>query len=218
MGKILNAIIKIQNLIEQHKKRKGLKDTDFCVISNNCWAGTAIYQPFGLRYNTPTVGLFIMDEDYICFLERLDYFLQQTLQFIRPEQSKYYNKISRNGTQQITYPIGVLDNQVEIHFLHYHSVQEASEKWLRRIKRINHDRLIIKMSLRDEDCNMPDIITRFMALPFSNKICFSPIQAPDNSPNIIHIPELSKLNLVGGDETEVTLARFPLLPYLNSLH
>lgn len=217
MGKLLNAIIKVKYAIEQHKKRKRLKYKDLCVISNNCWAGTAIYQPFGLRYNTPTVGLFIMDEDYICFLEQLDYFLQQPLQFIQPEQSKYYNKISQNGTQKVTYPIGMLDNQVEIHFLHYHSVKEASEKWLRRIKRINHQRLILKMSLRDEGYEMSEIITRFEALPFPNKICFSPIPAANNSKSIIHVPELTNLNLVGGDETEITLAHFNLLSYLNSI-
>ncbi len=58
---------KLKAQCDMWSRRRRLKHTDFSIISNNCWAGTAVYQPFGLKYNTPTVGLFFMDEDYICF-------------------------------------------------------------------------------------------------------------------------------------------------------
>ena len=215
MGKLKNAITKLRSKYAQWKNRRKLKSTEFSVISNNCWAGTASYQPFGLKYNTPTVGLFLMDEDYIRFLERLEWYLQQTPRFIRPEQSKYYDKISNNGNVQVSYPIAIIGDDVELFFMHYHSEQEALTKWQRRVKRINFDKLLVKMSLRDSGYAIEDILERFARLPFKNKICFSP-QASD-SPDVVHVPELTSLNLVGGDETDSTLRHIDIYERLNSI-
>ena len=49
-----------------------LKRSDFSIISNNCWAGF-VYSKFGLEYTTPTIGMGIVDDDYIKFLENMDY-------------------------------------------------------------------------------------------------------------------------------------------------
>lgn len=215
MGKLRNAIIKLKTKYNQWTERKKLKSTDFSIISNNCWAGTAVYQPFGLRYNTPTVGLFFMDEDYILFLENLEWYLRQPLTFINPKDSRYFDKISDNNTKEITYPIATLGEKVEIHFLHYHDMQEASIKWERRVKRINFDKLLIKMSIRDQGYDIEKMLTRFTALPFANKICFSPIHF--SSEEIIKVPDLRNLNLVGGDETESTLRHIDIYKLLNSM-
>lgn len=37
VGKFKNAIIKFNNYVECYKNRKKLKNTDFTIISNNCW-------------------------------------------------------------------------------------------------------------------------------------------------------------------------------------
>jgi len=217
MGKIKNALIKLRIEYDQWRERRKLKYTDFSIISNNCWAATAIYQPFGLKYNTPTVGLFIMDEDYIRMLENLDYYLGSNLRFIVPEKSKYYDKISDNGKQEVTYPIALLGEDVEIHFLHYHSQEEAEQKWQRRCKRINKRRLLIKMSLRDSGYDKDEMANRFIKLDYPNKILFVPDSVSVKSPNLIKVTELSRLNLVGGDETELTLRRINVYDLLNSL-
>lgn len=181
MGKLKNAYIKLRNKYNQWHERRKLKSTDFSIISNNCWAGTAVYQPFGLIYNTPTVGLFIMDEDYIRFLENLKWYLNETPQFITPKESKYYNKISDNGSKEIAYPVATIGGDVELHFLHYNSQNEALTKWLRRVKRINFDKLLIKLSLRDNGYDIISMHNRFKSLPFKNKICFSPIASEDEN-------------------------------------
>lgn len=216
MGKFRNAIIKIRYKYNQWRERKKLRFTDFSIISNNCWAGTAVYQPFGLKYNTPTVGLFIMDEDYIQMLERLDYYMKQTPQFISPEESKYYDKISEGGKKAVTYPIATIGGDVELHFLHYHSKEEALTKWKRRVERINYDRLLIKMSLRDSGYDIEEMQKRFTSLPFRNKICFSPSESRDKC--IITVPELETLNLVGGDETDYTLLHIDIITILNKIN
>lgn len=215
LQKIKNAFIKLTIKWRQYCRRRQLHHTDFTIISNNCWAGTAVYQSFGLKYNTPTVGLFIMDEDYMKFLERLDRYMAQVPVIIRPEQSKYYSKISANGTKPITYPIATIGGDVEIHFLHYPDAEEAIEKWMNRKQRINYDRLLVKMSLRDSGYDVAAMLNRFHKLPYKNKICFSPIG--NDSSDVVVVPELKKLNLVGGDETEYTLRHINIVKVLNSV-
>lgn len=217
MSKIKNLYIKLRIAVDQWRKRRKLNFHDFTIISNNCWAATAVYQPFGLKYNTPTVGLFIMDEDYIKMLENLDYYLSAQLDFILPQESKYYNKISQNGNKEVNYPIAILGGDVEIHFLHYSNQKEALKKWQRRCKRINKNRLLIKMSLRDSGYSYHQMIQRFLSLPFPNKICFIPDEIKTSCQELIHVPELTRLNLVGGDETEISLRYIDIISLLNNL-
>lgn len=217
MSMLHNAAIKLTTAIRQWRRRRKLKFTDFTIISNNCWAATAVYQPFGLKYNTPTVGLFIMDEDYIRMLENLEYYLKSELTFIEPHDSKYYDKISAHGTKDIFYPIAKLGNDVEIHFLHYRSRDEARQKWIRRVARINHDKLLIKMSLRDKGYDHHEMLQRFLSLPFANKVFFIPEGIGVKAPELIVVPELTHLNLFGGDETEYTLRRINVYKLLNSI-
>lgn len=211
MGKLQNAFIKLRIKIEQWQRRRKLKYKDFTIISNNCWAGTAVYQPLGLPYNTPTVGLFFMDEDYIRFLENLEWYLDQPLKFISPVQSKYYDKV-----KDISFPIAVIGDDVEIFFMHYHSVEEAREKWERRKRRINPKRLLVKMSIRTKVYDVDGMLSQFSELPYSNKICFSPKGYKSNN-EIIEVPELATLNIVGGDETESTLRHIDIYQLLNNL-
>lgn len=214
--KVRNAIAKIRIKLTQYKNRRKLNNKNFSIISNNCWAGTAVYQPCGLKYTTPTVGLFIMDEDYIRFLENLEDCLTSSIIFIHPEESKYYDIISKRGGE-ITYPIGRLRNDVEIHFLHYRTPAEAEQKWHRRAKRVNRDRMLIKMSLRNTASDSEELISRFEALKYRNKICFVPIPITKASNCVVYVPELKNLNLVGGDETQDTLKTIDIYKLLNSM-
>lgn len=216
MAKLKDVLIKLRIKYRQRCERLKLKQTEICIISNNCWAGTAVYQPFGLKYNTPTVGLYFMDEDYICFLERLYWYLNQSLEFISPEKSKYYDKISDNGNRKVEYPIALLGGDVEVHFLHYSNCEEARKKWERRARRLNPNKMLVKMSIRDNGYDIPTMLNRFCNLPYKNKICFSPIPYPSSS--IVCVPELKTLNLVGGDETEYTLKRIDVYSLLNSIN
>lgn len=192
-------------------RRRKLCNTDFTIISNNCWGGL-VYQYFGLPYNSPTVGLFIMDDDYIKFLERFDYYIDQPLRFITFESSRYYDYLSRESTAKMSYPIAMLDD-IEIHFLHFHSQVEADEKWKRRCKRINRKRLLIKMSQRF--IHDIEILNRFDNLPFRNKICFTEVDYP--KPGFIKIEELKYLNIQGGDETPYVIDKVDLTNLINSI-
>lgn len=148
-------------------RRKYLINTDFSIVAPNCW-WWFIYKYFGLKYNTPFVGLFLYLEDYILLLENFEYFMRDSvLSFIPPEQSKYFLHIK--SSKYFPYPIGLLDDRIEIHFLHYLSQEEAKIKWNTRTKRLNFDNLLVKLS-ETHDCTL-DIKKRFNLLPFKNKIC-----------------------------------------------
>ena len=141
--KINNGFKKVQNYIRCSLRRKKLRNKDFTIISNNCWAGF-IYQKYGLQYKTPTIGLFFIGNDYIKFCKKLKYYVNQDLKFISFSESKNYDLIK--GDRE--YPIARLDD-IEIYFMHYKTKKEAKEKWYRRCKRINYDSLIFKVSQRE---------------------------------------------------------------------
>lgn len=152
-----------------HKYRvKLLKQKDFTIISNNCWGGF-VYQSYGLKYNTPTVGLFIMPEDYLKFIQKIRYYISINMEFINPMDSKFYDKLSKDSRFG-KYPIGKLDD-IEIMFLHYETKQEAYDKWNERCKRINWDKVLFKFNDQN-DCTLEDM-KQFDRCNLENKICFT---------------------------------------------
>ena len=147
---ILNSILRLR-----------VRNRDFAIISNNCWGG-AIYKALGIPYNTPFVGLYINSPCYMKLIQNLDFLLRKELVFT--QESKY-------PIQKISYPIGLLDD-VEIHFLHYSSEEEAKTKWERRLKRLlKSDRLYYKID--DRDFSSKDDINDFHKCFESNTISFT---------------------------------------------
>lgn len=209
--KFRNAKIKYRRHKECSDRRRLLEFTDFTIISNNCWGGL-VYQYFGLPYATPTIGLFMMDDDYIKFLENLDYYLSQPLIFIPHLESKYQEQLNRETTAKDCYPIALLDD-VEVHFLHYKSSEEAEKKWEYRKQRINKGHLLVKMSQRSSNDDV--ILERFEKLPYRNKICFTEYVRVGKE--FIHIPELKKLNIQGGDETPFVMDKVDLVELINNM-
>ncbi len=82
------------------------------------------------------------------------------------------------------YPIGRLKNNIEVHFLHYESKEEAQEKWYRRLQRtdLSHESLFIQFSERDL-CTY-ELLEKFELLSFGNKICFTTQAYPHLSSSI----------------------------------
>lgn len=210
-NKIKNLFIKLHRKYVCFKKRRKLKYKDFSILSNNCWGGF-IYQEFDLPYTSPTIGLFIYERDYVKFLSNIKYYFSLPLEFIKVEESKYFDKVTEHGTKEITYPIAKL-NDIEIFFMHYHSQKEAIEKWDRRKKRVNFNRLLVKMSER-ADCDL-ETVKSFLELPYNNKICFT--ESEYNLKNCIKIDEFSELNKKGGDETPYTLRKIDIYKILNEM-
>lgn len=165
------------------KRRELINQEDFTIISDNCWGGT-VYQSYGLSYNTPTVGMYIITEDYIKLLSDLKHYMSVELDFINPTESKHYHQLSHKGSFG-THPIGKLDD-VELMLLHYESEEEAYEKWHRRCKRINWDKMIVK--LNDQNLCKEEHILEFDQMDYDNKIFFS-ARERDHIKSGVHIRE-----------------------------
>ncbi len=74
-------------------RRIGLKNKDFTIISNNCWAGASVYKYYGLQYKTPTCGLFLFSHDFIQFVKDLKAHLDAEITEIHFKDSKYQKEL-----------------------------------------------------------------------------------------------------------------------------
>ena len=149
-------------------ERSKLKNKGFSIIGNNCFTG-GMYHKFGLKYTTPTIWTYIFPEEYLRFLEKLDWYLSQPLKFTsfsNHAMSQKYTEITRRK-----YPIGLLGGDVEIHFMHYKTEKEALEKWTRRVNRVNFDNLFVVFS--DGEEFKEEFLEKFEKLPYGHKIFFS---------------------------------------------
>ena len=182
------------------KLRKKLKSTDFTIISNNCW-GSFTYQKYGLMYRSPTIGLYILGHDFVKLCSDWENYFQYDLEFISWNKTSYYYALKNEKP----FPVAKLKD-IEIYFMHYHSEKEAADKWYRRIKRINPNHMIFKLSQREE-CSKEDI-KKFISLPIEHKVCFS----YEDIPGTINIPELKEFV---GDEMELINKYFDDLDILN---
>lgn len=163
-----NRIIGFYFRLTAATRQKKLKSTEFTVISNNCWSGR-VYESYNLPKQSPTVGCYFMAEEYLRFLSNLPYYIVECeLEFIPPEKARHLDFYSRN--KPVDYPIARLGD-VEIAMMHYHSEEEAKAKWERRCKRINWDRLLVKMNDQNE-CTAENA-TAFGALPYAHKVFFT---------------------------------------------
>ena len=160
------------NKVGSNFRKKNLNVQNPTIISNNCWAGI-VSQYLGIKYYTPTIGLYFFAEEYIKFLERFDYYIKQDLKIIETKDSRYYEKMVKKNHQNAV--VGKLDD-VEIVFLHMKTGEEAIEKWNKRVQRINKKYIIFKFCEQNE-CTKKHV-ERFEKLPFKNKICFTTKEYP----------------------------------------
>ncbi|MES2649858.1 MAG: DUF1919 domain-containing protein [Bacteroidota bacterium] len=142
------------------RNARKLKNKNFTILCNNCIGGIILHD-LKLKFNTPTINLYFNAPDYIAFLERLEYYLSTDITF--SYQSKY-------DTVPKEYPVGTISD-IELHFVHYNDFSEAKNKWTTRAKRVNYNNLFVIGS--DKDYFTPDLLTRFLRLPYRNKVFFS---------------------------------------------
>ncbi len=151
---------------------KKLTNTDFVIISRNCWGGQ-VYQYLQKPYNTPFVGLFLFGPCYMKLLSNFDDYMKLDLDFIR---------VSKYPESKNNYPIGLL-NDVEIHFQHYETEEEAIGKWNRRKARMleNTDKDNFFFMVCDRRRINAEDLTIFHKLPFKNKVSFAFYDLPEGT-------------------------------------
>lgn len=208
--------IKIGRNIEKYTKAKinrlRINQDDFTIVSNNCW-GTFIYKKFGLNYQSPFINLLIFAPDYIELLENFSLNILNDISFIEHKDSKHKDELIALGIYEQNYPIGILDNKYELHFLHYTLQEDAKDKWLRRVKRMNMNKLIFKFS--DGDKFEDSMAKRFDDLKFKNKICFVAKEFKDLS-SVVNLENFIGKDRVH-DEWKNSKKEFNIIKFINNL-
>lgn len=143
------------------KNRSRLLNKDVSIISSNC-VGGVISHELGLRFNSPTVNLFFKPDDFLKFISDLPKYCEAEL-----IENKEHKKL---------YPVGQLDD-INVYFLHFVSFDDAKEKWDKRKKRINYDKLFFIMLQRD-GCTYENI-QQFDSLDYKNKVIFTSKSMPE---------------------------------------
>jgi uncharacterized protein (DUF1919 family) len=143
------------------KNVKRLSNVSPTIISSNC-NGSIILHDLHLKFLSPTINLFIYPKDFLKFVSNLDKYLNTKAQLVQVDS-------------QLNYPVGKLID-IEIHFMHYSTFEEAKTKWLKRCKRVKWDNIFLMMTDRD-GCTYNDI-AYFDKLPYK-KVIFTNKEYPE---------------------------------------
>lgn len=153
-----------------------LSSTSF--ISMNCIGGI-MYIDAKTQFMSPTVGLFFLPDDFIRFVDNLDYYLAQVPVVTMGEK----------------FPVGKIDD-ITINFMHYATPEEALNKWERRKRRINKENIFILMVERDgfTDENFEDfkkikypklLYTKSEKYAYKDSVFFRKYKAEPQIPDLI---------------------------------
>lgn len=132
------------------------------IIANNCIGGF-IYHYLGLRFESPTINLFILPKDYIKMLKDFKKFFDPDAPIIEVKSEK-------------SYPVGEIYG-CKLYFMHYKQFDEAVSKWRERCRRININSIYVMMTDRD-GCTLDDM-KDFDSLDYKHKVIFTCSQHDD---------------------------------------
>lgn len=159
--KIVPYILIISVKIRNKWDRFRIKNNDFTIFACNCAAG-CMYHDLGMRFDSPTIDLYIYPDDYILFLENPQYYFAQKIQFLSDDQKSE------------PFPVGILgedSREIKIYFNHYESKDQAEKKWIERSKRVHWDNVYVIMS--DQNGCTGETARKFDKLSYNNKVFYS---------------------------------------------
>lgn len=160
------------------RMRKELRNTRPTFLCPNCIGGI-LFHDLGLQFQSPTVNLMMDQKDFLRFVLNLDHYLSQPLVFFE-----------KPG---FSCPCASVDD-ITIHFTHYHSAQEAEDKWRERSKRINKQNLFVFMTERDGITK--DHILQLTNLEARGITVFTAHDYPD-IPYAVYVPKYASNGEIG---------------------
>lgn len=157
-----------KNLAKARSVRSRLKNTELTIISQNCIGGVFSHD-MGLEFRSPTVNLFLPAADFIKFVENLQYYLNEELEMSWGE----------------TYPIGKLAD-IELHFVHYETCEQAQSAWERRKKRVDFSKIVVLST--DRDGFDGEIFEKWKQIPYP-KLLFTARKEFASDADSVYFPE-----------------------------
>jgi uncharacterized protein (DUF1919 family) len=188
LWRVQRNLDRLMTLSHERLLRLRVRRKDFSVVASNCWGGE-LYKELGLAYTSPFVGLYLYAPCYVRLLSDFRRTLMHPVEFGPP--SRYIGVTP--------YPLGFLNGDIELHFVHYVSREEAQAKWERRLARMqwNVDRIFFMFS--DRDLCDESHIRAFGNLDFPHKVCFTARPYPDVACSVWMAPSAGQSFVEPGD-------------------
>lgn len=185
MARERNDVVSIKQSIKEHllmKRKRIFKDRSVVnsdvTIFSNCCIGGAMYHDLGLRFLSPTINLFFGHHGFIDWVLHYEEYRNAILF----DTGKYdINEDGLHGPICLLKKKGLPD--VEIHFLHYSSFEEAEKKWHERYERINPRKIFVVVEAKET--HEHEIIDEYVALPYP-KVIFTNLPT-DTDKGIMHM-------------------------------
>jgi len=170
---------------------KHIKNHSFTTISNIMWNG-AIYRRLHYLYQTPFIGAYISDRDYLKLLSNLRYYLESPLTFTEASQTKF---AVQNNAGKLPI-IGLLAGDIKIYFYDENSELEVKNNWLKRLDRINWDSLYITYFCNPyaSKLEQTESLAEFERFEFDFKVAFTATPCSQFN-SAIHLTDYGKKDL-----------------------
>lgn len=153
--------IKIRKLLFL-KKKLILRNTNFTIFTENCLAGV-IYHDFNMQFRTPLINGGFSTEDFIKFLQRPQYYMEQELVFVSNK-----DKSLPEFYRELDVPVARLGD-LHYRFTHYQmSEEKICAIWNKRKARINWDNIYVVLCEK-KGCTL-EHMKAFEALPYKHKL------------------------------------------------
>lgn len=167
--KIKRRIRELLRLPIDLKNRHRLKNHNCSIFCSNCIGGV-IYHNLGLQFMSPTINMYFESNDFIKFLRNPEGYLDKPIKLLEVAEENY--------------PVVQIEDIV-LHCVHYHTLQDVERAWNNRAKRIDWSNIRVIMSERD-GCTEEDLIA-FDQLPYEYKVVFTHKPMP-NIKSSVYIP------------------------------
>lgn len=122
----------IISILRKKRLRARLKNSNPTILSSNCLGGL-IYHELGLRFQSPTVNIRFSSTDFVKFVLNIEHYLKSEFVEIQSNED---------------YPVALLDD-ITVHFVHYHSFDDAVATWKQRGQRMNWENIFVILN----DCD-----------------------------------------------------------------
>ena len=130
-----------------------------------------IYKQLGWRYESPTMSLQILPEDFVKFCGDLRHYLETPLEEYKDISAEHkQHMIHFFGRIPTEWPVGIVDD-VMIVFMHDTSFGEAAKKWNRRKARVDLDNVAYLFQAYNE--SYADCVKDFIDLGLPHSICLT---------------------------------------------
>ena len=158
--KLRNIILKVSAPIYNMNYRKKNKQTEITFVSQNCIGGV-LYHMLGLEFKSPTINMFIEDENFVKLAENPRHYFQIDAE---PFEERHIDA----NDNALCYPVIKVDD-ILLCCQHFSNCEEAVLAWNKRRIRVNFDNIYVIASSWNLH-ERKDLVERINNLPWPSVI------------------------------------------------